>query len=106
MRTAALLALEADRKFGSHIFDPANNGALLWQLELGATVDSYPALTADGTLVVGVTDGRLLAAAVVAEENLNGNSVGFPGEAASPFGRSARKPRAPMKLSAGSAAGR
>jgi cytochrome c oxidase subunit 1 len=29
--TAALLALEADRKFGSHIFDPANGGALLWQ---------------------------------------------------------------------------
>ncbi|GAA5054964.1 aa3-type cytochrome oxidase subunit I [Streptomyces similanensis] len=29
--TAALLALEADRKFGSHIYDPANGGALLWQ---------------------------------------------------------------------------
>ncbi|MDQ1032990.1 cytochrome c oxidase subunit 1 [Streptomyces umbrinus] len=29
--TAALLALEADRKFGGHIFDPANGGALLWQ---------------------------------------------------------------------------
>jgi cytochrome c oxidase subunit I len=29
--TAALLALEADRKFGAHIFDPANGGALLWQ---------------------------------------------------------------------------
>nr|WP_240107814.1 cytochrome c oxidase subunit I [Streptomyces sp. MUM 203J] len=29
--TAALLALESDRKFGSHIFDPANGGALLWQ---------------------------------------------------------------------------
>jgi cytochrome c oxidase subunit I len=28
---AALLALEADRKFGAHIFDPQNNGALLWQ---------------------------------------------------------------------------
>ncbi|MFW6690671.1 cytochrome c oxidase subunit I [Streptomyces sp. MAR4 CNX-425] len=28
---AALLALEADRKLGSHIFDPANGGALLWQ---------------------------------------------------------------------------
>jgi cytochrome c oxidase subunit 1 len=28
---AALLALEADRKFGAHIFDPANGGALLWQ---------------------------------------------------------------------------
>ena len=28
---AALLALEADRKFGAHIFDAANGGALLWQ---------------------------------------------------------------------------
>ncbi|MFI2351655.1 cytochrome c oxidase subunit I [Streptomyces sp. NPDC019443] len=29
--TAALLALEADRKFGAHVFDPTNGGALLWQ---------------------------------------------------------------------------
>ncbi|MFJ8477472.1 cytochrome c oxidase subunit I [Kitasatospora sp. NPDC094011] len=29
--TAALLLLEADRKFGAHAFDPANGGALLWQ---------------------------------------------------------------------------
>jgi cytochrome c oxidase subunit I len=28
---AALLALGADRQLGAHIFDPANNGALLWQ---------------------------------------------------------------------------
>nr|WP_268246470.1 cytochrome c oxidase subunit I [Streptomyces xantholiticus] len=28
---AALLALVADRKFGAHIYDPANGGALLWQ---------------------------------------------------------------------------
>ncbi|MFE5514236.1 cytochrome c oxidase subunit I [Streptomyces sp. NPDC056529] len=28
---AALFALEADRKFGAHVFDPANGGALLWQ---------------------------------------------------------------------------
>jgi cytochrome c oxidase subunit I len=28
---AALLALEADRKLGAHIFDPANHGAILWQ---------------------------------------------------------------------------
>jgi cytochrome c oxidase subunit 1 len=28
---AALLCLEADRKFGSHIFDAANGGSLLWQ---------------------------------------------------------------------------
>ncbi|WP_443058026.1 aa3-type cytochrome oxidase subunit I [Streptomyces sp. KLMMK] len=29
--TAALLALEADRKFGAHVFDAANGGAVLWQ---------------------------------------------------------------------------
>ncbi|MBT2228945.1 cytochrome c oxidase subunit I [Nonomuraea sp. NEAU-A123] len=28
---AALLALEADRKLGTHVFDAANGGALLWQ---------------------------------------------------------------------------
>ncbi|WP_432089266.1 aa3-type cytochrome oxidase subunit I [Streptomyces sp. bgisy095] len=28
---AALFALEADRRFESHVFDPANGGALLWQ---------------------------------------------------------------------------
>ncbi|MGP4023776.1 aa3-type cytochrome oxidase subunit I [Actinomadura sp. 3N407] len=28
---AALLALEADRRLGAHIFDPANGGALMWQ---------------------------------------------------------------------------
>mgnify|MGYP003325635633 FL=1 len=28
---AALFGLEADRRFGSHIFDPANGGAMLWQ---------------------------------------------------------------------------
>ncbi|GEB51009.1 cytochrome c oxidase subunit I [Streptomyces cacaoi] len=29
--SAALLALEADRKFGAHVYDPANGGAVLWQ---------------------------------------------------------------------------
>ncbi|MET9434908.1 cytochrome c oxidase subunit I [Streptomyces sp. NPDC006551] len=28
---AALLVLESDRRFGSHVFDPANGGTLLWQ---------------------------------------------------------------------------
>ncbi|MDG9687551.1 cytochrome c oxidase subunit I [Streptomyces sp. DH18] len=28
---AALLVLEADRRFGSHVFDPENGGAILWQ---------------------------------------------------------------------------
>ena len=29
--TAALFGMEADRHFGSHVFDPANGGAILWQ---------------------------------------------------------------------------
>ncbi|GAA2262142.1 cytochrome c oxidase subunit I [Streptomyces atrovirens] len=29
--TAALFALEADRKLGAHIYDPASGGAILWQ---------------------------------------------------------------------------
>ena len=29
--TAALLALEADRKFGAHVFDAESGGAILWQ---------------------------------------------------------------------------
>jgi cytochrome c oxidase subunit 1 len=29
--TAALLTLEADRKFGAHVFDATNGGAILWQ---------------------------------------------------------------------------
>ncbi|AEW99442.1 aa3-type cytochrome oxidase subunit I [Streptantibioticus cattleyicolor] len=29
--TAILLCLEADRKFGAHVFDAANGGAILWQ---------------------------------------------------------------------------
>ncbi|WP_052391434.1 cytochrome c oxidase subunit I [Streptomyces sp. NRRL B-24484] len=28
---ATLFALEADRKFGAHVFDPANGGPILWQ---------------------------------------------------------------------------
>nr|WP_221472901.1 cytochrome c oxidase subunit I [Amycolatopsis umgeniensis] len=29
--TAALFALEADRRLGAHVFDPANGGVILWQ---------------------------------------------------------------------------
>ena len=31
MLAAALFALGADRRFGAHIFDPENGGAMLWQ---------------------------------------------------------------------------
>lgn len=43
-----------------HIYGRAPSGEQLFDIATGATVDSYPALTADGLLVVGVTDGRLL----------------------------------------------
>jgi hypothetical protein len=46
-----------------HIHGFAPDGHQLFDLDVGATVDSYPALTADGALIVGVTDGRLLAIA-------------------------------------------
>jgi len=46
-----------------HVYGFAPDGTTLFDLDVGATVDSYPALTADGALVVGVTDGRLLAVA-------------------------------------------
>jgi outer membrane protein assembly factor BamB len=36
------------------------SGKQLWSMSLGSTLDSYPALTGDGALVIGVTDGRLL----------------------------------------------
>lgn len=46
-----------------HIHGFAPDGRQLFDIDVGATVDSNPALTADGALVVGVTDGRLLAIA-------------------------------------------
>ncbi|MEP6814311.1 MAG: PQQ-binding-like beta-propeller repeat protein [Marmoricola sp.] len=43
------------------VYGADRSGHLLWTVEAGATVDSYPALTRDGALVIGTTDGRLLA---------------------------------------------
>lgn len=43
-----------------HVYGRTAAGAQLFDIATGATVDSYPALTGDGLLVVGVTDGRLL----------------------------------------------
>jgi hypothetical protein len=34
---------------------------VLFDVDLGAPIDSYPALTGDGTLIVGATDGTLAA---------------------------------------------
>ncbi len=46
-----------------YVYGVDAQGELLWQISTGATVDSYPALTADGALVIGTTDGELLAIA-------------------------------------------
>jgi peptidoglycan/xylan/chitin deacetylase (PgdA/CDA1 family) len=46
-----------------HVHGFAPDGAQLFDIDVGATVDAYPALTADGALIIGVTDGRLLAIA-------------------------------------------
>ena len=45
------------------IYGADADGHRLWVIDTGATVDSYPALTADGALIVGTTDGDLLAIA-------------------------------------------
>lgn len=42
-----------------HVVGAAADGRQLFDLDVGATVDSYPALD-EGLLVVGLTDGRLL----------------------------------------------
>jgi len=43
-----------------HIYAVDRTGRRLWSFTTGANVDSYPALTGDGALVIGVTDGRLI----------------------------------------------
>ena len=45
------------------IYAVDRDGHLLWSLPTGSTVDSYPALTADGALVIGTSGGELLAIA-------------------------------------------
>jgi len=44
-----------------HVYGFDANGRRLLDIDTGATVDSYPALAADGTLVVGSESGELLA---------------------------------------------
>lgn len=43
------------------IYAVDRNSRRRWSYDAASTVDSYPALTADGTLLIGTTDGRLLA---------------------------------------------
>ncbi|MEO6606291.1 MAG: PQQ-binding-like beta-propeller repeat protein, partial [Aeromicrobium sp.] len=45
------------------IYGVRRDGRRLWTIDVGVTVDSYPALTADGALIFGTTGGDLLAIA-------------------------------------------
>ena len=46
-----------------HLYGFDVRGRRLFDVDAGATVDSYPALAADGTLLVGTEGGDLLAIA-------------------------------------------
>jgi len=46
-----------------HVYGFDGRGRRLFDIDAGATVDSYPALAADGTLLVGTEGGELLAIA-------------------------------------------
>jgi outer membrane protein assembly factor BamB len=62
--SAALLDARYDVYFATqsgHVVGQDVNGARLFDLDLGAPIDSYPALTADANLIVGARDGTLIA---------------------------------------------
>ncbi len=61
--TAPAVDAHHDVYFGSsnHIFGFDQEGKRLLDVETGGTVDSYPALAADGTLLIGSEDGFLYA---------------------------------------------
>jgi outer membrane protein assembly factor BamB len=62
--TAPLVDSHHDVYFGTasgHILGFSYAGAALFDLSTGATVDSYPALTANGTLLIGSDSGLLYA---------------------------------------------
>ncbi len=46
-----------------HVYGFGADGRRLFDLDTGATVDSYPALGPDGTLYIGSTNGLLYAVA-------------------------------------------
>lgn len=61
--TSVLVDADHDVYWGTrlgHVYGRAADGRVLFDVATGSTVDSYPALTADGLLVVGLVDGRLL----------------------------------------------
>jgi outer membrane protein assembly factor BamB len=42
-----------------HVFGVDSGGTLLFDLDLDAPIDSYPALSADGALIIGARNGVL-----------------------------------------------
>lgn len=44
-----------------HVYAVSPSGSLLFDVDLGSPVDSYPALTANGLIIVGANDGSLVA---------------------------------------------
>ncbi len=61
--TSPVIDARHDVYWGSrsgHVLGMSPSGALLFDLDVDATVDSYPALADGGLLVVGLTDGRLM----------------------------------------------
>jgi outer membrane protein assembly factor BamB len=44
-----------------HVYGLSPTGAVLFDVALGAPIDSYPALTADGALIVGAANGTVAA---------------------------------------------
>jgi outer membrane protein assembly factor BamB len=62
--TAPAVDAHHDVYFGTqngHVYGFAASGKQLFDLDAGAGVDSYPALAADGTLLIGAEDGTLYA---------------------------------------------
>ncbi len=62
--TAPAVDARHDVYFGTqngHVYGFAPGGRRLFDLDAGAGVDSYPALAADGTLLIGAEDGTLYA---------------------------------------------
>ncbi len=62
--TSAAVDAAGSTFFGTaagHVYGFDANGNRMWDLDAGSVVASYPALTADGTLVIGATDGTVYA---------------------------------------------
>ncbi|GAC1610606.1 MAG: hypothetical protein NVS3B26_18290 [Mycobacteriales bacterium] len=62
--TAPLVDAHQDVYFGTaagHIYGFDPGGRRLWDVDVGAVVASYPALTSDGTLLIGSSNGWLYA---------------------------------------------